>query len=707
MFNTARLIGTGFARLWQWWLNWLDFLGRGRLVRALQQSIVERNALIEELERYRGHLEEIVVERTDRLVRSEAHMNAMFRTMLEALAHTDGRGILLMVNDALVVMFGYGSAQELIGRNVNVLMPKPDRSLHDGYLARYLSSHAPHIVGHRRELTAQRKDGSLFPMELSVNELTLDGETTFIGVMTDITDRRAIEIERESARYEAERLARVKGEFLANMSHEIRTPLNAVIGLARIGTRENHGRKAGETCSRILEAGTHLLGVINDILDFSKIEAGKLTLEYQPIALPTVLNDLMGYFTENAAAKSITLRLSLTPVLPDWVVGDVLRIRQILTNLMSNALKFTQQGEVSLSVTREGDTTAFCVTDTGIGLTSEQIQRLFRAFEQADGSTTREFGGTGLGLVISRSLARLMGGDIDVASVPGQGSAFTLRLSLPEVCALPTRRASQGSGARLSGLRILAAEDVELNRMVLEDILTQEGAQVVFAENGQQVLDRVSERGTAVFDCVLMDVQMPVMDGLEATRRLRTLWPGLPVIGLTAHALDSERMRCLNAGMVAHVTKPVEPDTLVAIILQHVMDSPVSAAAQAPVAVSQDAEILGDAGSEIDWAGLLERFNGRQAFIDKLLDTVCQSQRETPATLRDAAQRGDLDALAFAAHAVKGMAGNIRAHNLLGLARQVEEGARAGSREVAPLAIALAGKLEALLASLAARKGSA
>ncbi|MGK2941716.1 MAG: PAS domain-containing protein, partial [Immundisolibacter sp.] len=413
-----------------------------------------------------------------------------------------------------------------------------------------------------------------------------------VGTAHDITQRKALELELdqhrhhlealvhtrtaelEAARDEAQRLTRVKSEFLANMSHEIRTPMNAVLGLARIGARDSAGRDSHATFARIGTAGGHLLDVINDILDYSKIEAGRLALETEPFALVGAVDHLNSLIRERAEAKGLTLSIELAPDLPQWVAGDALRLRQILVNLLGNAVKFTVAGEVCLKVSRHGGWLNFAVTDTGIGMIPEQIARLFQPFEQADNSTTRRFGGTGLGLAISRSLAEQMGGEITVESAPGVGSSFTLSLPLPEAEADSARRASRCEPAalaqrRLAGQRLLAAEDVEVNRLVLNDLLTHEGAQVVFAEDGQQALDRLQEAGVDSFDAVLMDVQMPVMDGYEATAQLHRLAPWLPVIGLTAHVMAEARERCLEAGMVEHVAKPIDVDELVSVILRY------------------------------------------------------------------------------------------------------------------------------------------
>ena len=387
--------------------------------------------------------------------------------------------------------------------------------------------------------------------------------------LEDLVAKRTAEL--EGARLEAERLARVKSELLANMSHEIRTPLNAVLGFAQIGQRDSKGRKSQEIFNRIMDAGQLLLGIINDILDFSKIEAGKFSVETRPFHLSPVIASATSFVAAAAMQKDLAYTVDAEPGLPDWVMGNAQRLQQILVNLMSNAVKFTRQGEVRLRIAKEGDDIYFKVIDTGIGMSEEQMARLFNPFEQADRSTTRKYGGTGLGLAISQSLAGLMDGAITVESAPGAGSAFTLRLPMPAIAPQVEARTGEmdASGPRLDNLRILAAEDVEVNQLVLEDVLVHEGAHVEFAGDGQRALERLEEAGVTAFDVVLMDVQMPVMDGYEAARRMREFAPNLPIIGLTAHALAEEREECLAAGMVDCVTKPIDIESLVTVIRKY------------------------------------------------------------------------------------------------------------------------------------------
>ena len=392
--------------------------------------------------------------------------------------------------------------------------------------------------------------------------------------LEELVDERTADL--VAARAEAERLARVKSEFLANMSHEIRTPLNGVLGLAHIGYRDSRGRdKARDTFARILSSGQLLLGIINDILDFSKIESGKLRVESIPVDLGKVIGGALELMEERASAKGLTLRFRRSASLPESCLSDPLRIGQILINLLSNAIKFTDHGEVSLAAGLEGEQLLFQVTDSGIGMSEGELAKVFAPFEQADNSTTRKFGGTGLGLTITRRIVELMGGTMVVHSQPGEGSCFEVRLPcvpaalLPLPEAPPPRPGAMSGDRRLAGLSLLVAEDNEVNSMVLEELLGEEGATVTLACNGQEAVDAVRRQGAAAFDVVLMDVQMPVMDGFDATRAIHELAPRLPVIGQTAHALDEERERCFAAGMVDHLAKPIDPERLVEVVSRH------------------------------------------------------------------------------------------------------------------------------------------
>ena len=677
-------------------------LGDKRKFVAIVHDITERKEAEQALLSHQQNLEAIVDSRTTLLRESEARTRTVLTTMLDGVVHIDDDCIMLSVNNAIPAMFGY-EMNELVGRKVNMLMPEPHSSAHDGYLSRYLQTRQPCTIGRRSEMEGRRKDGSLFPIELAINELADDKGSSFIGLIRDMSAQKAAEQHLQDALLQAQIATQVKGAFLANMSHEIRTPLNAVLGLAQIGMRDSAGSPAGKNFGGIARAGEHLLGVINDILDAAKIEAGKLEVEAHPFALLGTLDGVVSFVAGLAEGKGLDLSISLAPELPAWVLGDSLRLAQVLTNLLSNAIKFTATGEVTLRVARDGDLTYFRVIDTGIGMSEEQLARLFRPFEQADSSTTRSYGGTGLGLTISLDLARLMGGDLTVESRPDCGSSFLLQLPLPAVTAPETVAGPLPLiGQGLAGLRLLAADDVEANRLVLEDMLVHEGARVVFAENGQQALDRLDQAGVTAFDVVLMDVQMPVMDGYEATRRIRLLAPALPVLGLTAYALTEERQKCQAAGMVDVVTKPIDIKVLVAAIRRLVPAS--EAAVLVPVgdalAVSNFMSTPHSEGA-IDWPALFARFTGRRDFIMKLTRSVHKHYLEAPARLRAAAELGDRAALTSMAHSVKGMSGSLEARRLYELAKDLEDSLRAGEERLPEQVEALACTAEVFLSELA------
>ncbi len=686
---------------------------------AIKEDVTEHKQMERELAEHRDHLEELVASRTAELEAAEEWSRLILESSADGIYGIDLEGRISFINTAACRMLGHAPT-ELIGQPAH---PAIHHSHADG--TPYDAEECPMLIALREQRAIRvdeevlwRADGNQLPVTYAVQPMRRGGKVTGMVVsFIDMTALRKAETDREAARAAAEHLARVKSEFLANMSHEIRTPLNAVLGLAQIGARDSAGRSSQETFTRIQDAGQHLLAVINDILDISKLDAGKLRIETHPFVLSSTLDSVIGLVAARAEAKGLALSVRLAPDLPARVAGDALRLAQILTNLLSNAIKFTPRGEVLMFVAREGDNIHFHVVDTGIGMNEEQVARLFTPFEQADSSTTREYGGTGLGLAISRDLARLMGGNIHVISRHGEGSSFTLNLPLPEASA-PEHSAgiTSASGPRLDGISVLAAEDVEVNRLILEDLLVHEGARVVFAENGQQAIERLEEAGVGAFDVVLMDIQMPVMDGFAATRQMREIAPALPVIGLTAHALEEERDKCLAAGMVAHVTKPINIDLLVAAILRHVpaklehrhIPTLETQAIPLPPFSGENTGDLVVAGEEkkggvIDWPDLLARYKGRQDFIAKLAAAVLDSHAGTPERLRAAAGQGDLATLATIAHNLKSVGGNLMARRVQNLATMTEAEARKGESSATALAGELLLAVQSLLDELAER----
>jgi signal transduction histidine kinase/FixJ family two-component response regulator len=369
----------------------------------------------------------------------------------------------------------------------------------------------------------------------------------------------------------AEASNQAKSSFLANMSHEIRTPLNGILGVAQILANEQLSAFQVASAHTILESGRTLMALLNDVLDLSKIEAGKLSIEQTDGNLRNTFVHVQKLFMGQAQEKSIALNVEVADSAPDEVKFDQIRVRQCVSNMVSNAIKFTNTGSVIVSVdceyTSDGDyLIRVDVTDTGIGISKEVRGRLFAEFSQADASTTREQGGTGLGLAITRKLARLMGGDTTVASTPGAGSTFTLTFraspSSPNKSVAPALQEHQGS-ATLQGLRVLLVDDNAINRSVARLLLAPIGIIFTEATNGREALERLAKE---LFDLVLLDIHMPVMDGIEAIKHIRrsdTAWRNIPVIALTADAMSGDRERLLSIGMSGYVSKPIEQAVLV------------------------------------------------------------------------------------------------------------------------------------------------
>lgn len=489
-----------------------------------------------------------------------------------------------------------------------------------------------------------------------------------------------------------------KSEFLANMSHEIRTPLNGVLGMAQIGYRVSVGHeKAQEAFRRILESGRLLLAIISDILDFSKIEAGKLAIE----AVPCDPARLAGNAVQSAAILGAVKNLPVVldkGDLPAAVLSDPVRISQILNNLLSNAIKFTATGEVKLGARREGSFLEFAVSDTGIGIEPDVLERLFQPFEQADSSTTRKYGGTGLGLVISRRLAELMGGTISVESAPGRGSAFTLRLPLSETdLPVPLEADAQRIGERrLAGVTLLVAEDNRVNQLVLEDMLREEGAELVLANDGRQAVAAV-EAMPARFDAVLMDVQMPEMDGLEATRLIRRVRSDLPIVGQTAHVMKKEHDRCMAAGMVATVTKPIDSTLLIATLLAQIRRRSPEPATQAAVSPPDTSRLP---ARVIDWAKLESRFSNKGEFVDRLVSAALIEHASDAERLRKMAEAADLSGIERLAHKLKGLGGCLCAPQCERLAGRAMHSAQEQSPDSGTHALELSRALENLVEAL-------
>jgi PAS domain S-box-containing protein len=529
-------------------------------------DITERRTIQAELQAYRDHLEDMVAHRTEELDR-----------LFQALPDLYFR----MGRDGTILDFRAGNVSELyvppssfLGRRMQDILPANVSVCFMDAFARIEAGGTMECIEYALDVPQGHQTFEARVMPFSTDQSVI--------VVRDITERRATELAREQALDEVERLGRIKTEFLANMSHEIRTPLNGVLGFAQIGLRSQTLEDSHDAFTRIIDSGQLLLGIINDILDFSKIDAGGLQVESVPLRLALLIRESIELVQDRAHHNRTSLHVRLDPALPPLCLGDPLRIRQILINLLSNAVKFTQGGQVRVRLLRDSSEEGWVrieVEDSGIGMTAEQLGRIFRPFEQGDGSTTRRFGGTGLGLAITHRLVHLMGGSIAVESQPGRGSHFKVRLHCPaaedleDLDSLPDPLISPDMPP-LNGLRLLVAEDNAINRQVLEQNLRADGAMVTLAIDGFRAVEQVRSNPAGFFHLVLMDVQMPELDGYDATRAIHAIDPELPVVGQTAHAMASDRERCLAAGMIDHLAKPIDPIELIRVVLRHARPRP-------------------------------------------------------------------------------------------------------------------------------------
>ena len=518
---------------------------------------------------YTGRLEQTTEQVRDHATR----IQTIHDNVADAIITINDQGTIESFNRAAERIFGY-EAREVIGRNVNVLMPTPDRDAHDAHLDRYLKTGVGALIGQGREMTARLKDGTTLPIELSVGEMLIDGQRMFTGIIRDITERKQSEEAMRRAKEMAENASRMKSAFLANMSHEIRTPMNGVIGMTDLVLDSDLSPEQRERLSLAKSSAEHLLTVIDDILDFSKIEAGKLAIRAEDIDLRQCLDQTLHALGIKAREKGLTLTLDMAGDVPDRIHVDGARLRQVLVNLIDNAIKFTETGRVSVTVDTAGGPTSdclhFCIEDTGIGIPPDKLEHIFDAFNQGDSSITRRFGGTGLGLAISRRLVELMGGQIRVESAPGRGSRFhfTMRYS----AARPSGAAASASdgkpppgpsSAAPAAARVLLAEDNAVNQKVTVQLLEKRGHTVAVAADGEAAIEAWQKGG---FDLILMDVMMPGLDGLGATRRIRAIEAGsdghIPILALTANAMQGDREKCLEAGMDGYLAKPIRADVL-------------------------------------------------------------------------------------------------------------------------------------------------
>jgi len=591
---------------------------------------------------------------------------------------TDRSGNIEYVNPKFVEVTGY-ERDEVSGKTPRILKSgELPQEAYDALWATITSGEEWQGVFHNR-----KKNGELYWAAASISPLkdATGSITYFVGVQEDITAVKIFEQELKDAKEAAEAANRAKSDFLASMSHEIRTPMNAITGMAELlleGPLDDEQRRYVTT---LRNAGDNLLNIINDILDISKIEAGYLELHEAVFDIREIVEAVCDTIAIRVREKGLTLDCKIGANVPRWFSGDAGRLRQVLLNLVGNAVKFTEEGGITITVEADGESggnalLTFSISDTGIGIPQDKIPHIFEKFTQADSSTTRRYGGTGLGLTISRRLVELMGGHIWVTSIVGSGSTFSFTASLaPAAHGGTTRSPTEKAPAaprlipETRPLAILLVDDSEDNRLLVRSFLKKTPFKVDAAHNGREAVDMFT---AAAYDIVLMDIQMPVMDGFEATRRIRQ-WErshdrmATPVLALTAYALEEEIRKSYEAGCTGHLAKPVSRSALIEAISAHTQDVPAV----------EDTSPGKEAYNETATTTVVTIDSDLQDLIPGYLD----KRYADVASIREAAGRNDFETIRVLGHTMKGSGGGYGFDRITEIGRQLEEAAKTGNKE--------------------------
>jgi PAS domain S-box-containing protein len=630
----------------------------------------------------------------DSLLASTSRLAALIESLQAGVLVEDENRQIALVNKVLGKLLGYDAdPQALVGLDGNQVSSYLQHAFADpehfsARVASIVAARVP-VIGEEMLLADGRVlECDYIPIYLFPEIAVPEDYRGHLWLYRDISQRKRFEGELKQARDAAETANRTKSEFLANMSHEIRTPMNGIIGMTDLALSTELSGNQRDYLEMVKSSAEALLTIINDILDFSKIEAGRLDIERIDFDLRRLLDDTLKPLALRARQKGLEPRLELDPGLPERIVGDPGRLRQVLINLIGNAIKFTEHGSVTLQVQqgKSAEVLLFSVSDTGIGIPDDKRAQIFDAFSQVDNSISRRYGGTGLGLSICARLVDLMGGHLWVDSPAAGGSSFsfTIRIGCVQQGLLPLGKEAGGQGAAglpsLRPLDILVVEDNVINQKIVLGLLGQQGHRIAVAADGSEALSALGERR---FDLVLMDMQMPVLDGIGATRAIRALerdgdasWPGrLPIVAMTANAMAGDRERCLEAGMDDYLAKPLRAEELFATIAAQVdgaaVTRPVSAAA---IATAVATPVVAPAAAVFDRAEALAQIGGDAELFATIAEMFIGDAANYCQRLQDGLAAADVASLIREAHTLKSLFGTFGAKHGQSLAIAVEQG---------------------------------
>jgi len=685
-----------------------------------------------ELKEFSENLEEIIKSRTEELLALNRQQKAIFDSASIGIMLLQNR-VIKEVNDAFCEMTGYAK-DEIIGVTTRTLCEsdKSYEKIYDYYKIVEVGAIAAW------EQRVVKKDGTIFEAKIRIK--AKDEHDIYAGVVATIDDitleKKALE-EIKKAKEMAEDTTKVKGQFLANVSHEIRTPMSAIIGMSHLALESGLNEKQRGYVQKIEGAAKNLLDIINDILDFSKIEAKKMTLEHRAFYLEDIFENLINLFVFKMKEKNLQLLFSIEHDVPSALIGDSLKLSQILTNLVSNAIKFTSSGEIIIGVRvkeqeEESVRLEFWVQDSGIGLSHEQAGKLFSPFEQADGSITRTYGGTGLGLSISKHLVEMMDGVIGVESELGKGSKFYFdinvgmaqqnrallqdgankKLLTPSNLQdavlhafgkkIPKHNGYHEAAQHLHSAEVLLVEDNEENQEIAKELLAKVGVNVTIANNGKEALQKIDEK---LFDGVLMDCQMPVMDGYEATMILRQEkhMTNMPIIAMTANAMQEDKERCIKAGMNDFVAKPIDVKLFYTTLAKWIKPKTYRQSAQESSEKKEGATLytLDIYGIDIDKA--LLRVADDEEILFGILKRFAASRKDEMQKIAKMYKEGNLDEFKMAVHTLKGLSGNIEATTIYEALKKLESSVKdegANSQTIVSLIEEIDEELKKVIASI-------